>query len=193
MKKMRISLVLSLQLVLAVSWIGGCASERDLRSRSMERFVRDNTYRNPLKGYQLNWPNDVFWKHHRHPEFDLLFDHVDGNSQILVTASRPMVRQEFPDGFASLILDRLGSTDVSFETHEDLTTEENQRFQISGTASFKLFSREEFTVNRKIVIDARSNGKFWLAVMFISNDIGFGRNQVDFATIRESVKWVDVP
>ncbi len=175
-------------LFICVLW--GCASERDVRSRAMERFVREGTYRNTLKGYSLVWPDDVHWKHHRNPEFDLLFDHVDGNSQILITASRPLVRQDFPDGFLNILLDRLGAVQITPRDRKDLTSDGNARFQISADVSFRMFSREDFSVQRHILADVRSDSRYWLAVIFIGNNIGFERNRSDFDAINDSVVWL---
>jgi len=184
-----ISIWVSVSLLLA-SILWGCVSERDIRSRAMERFVREGIYRNTLKGYSLAWPDDVHWKHHRNPEFDLLFDHVDGNSQILITALRPLVRRDFPDGFLNNLLERLGAVQIIPRDRKDLTSEGNTRFQISADVSLRMFSREDFSVQRHILADVRSDSRYWLAVIFISNDMGFERNRADFDAVNDSVVWL---
>ncbi|MBN1356088.1 hypothetical protein JXA40_07440 [bacterium] len=174
----------------AVVWLSGCATEKELQERSVNRFVKDDVYRNTLKGYAFTWPSKTAWRYQSFPEFDVCFNHVDGLSQVFVTGVRGLIRREYPDGFVDWILDRLQARDISVVSRNLLTDGPDEMFQIFLDCRFTILSGQQYGVERKVAVTGWRRGSTWLAAIYLAPEKHFSTYQPAAWKIVDSIRFI---
>jgi hypothetical protein len=175
-------------LVIFLICIAGCATERDIRDRSVNRYVQNNVYSNTLKGYSFNWPPSQLWNYQDYPEADISFDHVDGRSQLFIIGVRGLIRRDYPEGFITWVLDRLQAKNVNVISRKSITDQPNDMFQTILNCKFKILSGEAFGVERKVMIYTWQNESLWLAAVYLAPEKFFSTYQSSAEKIIDSIE-----
>ncbi len=167
-----------------------CATESELENKALNRYVKDGVYRNILAGIEMKWPDASIWKYKNYPEFDMSFDHVDGNSQFFMIGVRELVRKTFPDGFVEWMLERLGAEDINYISRNHTTQNGVEKFQITLDCKFLIFPREQYGVSRRVSIFAMQHQKRWIGIVYISPDTTFQDYIPEMEKIVNSITFI---
>ena len=177
-------------LVIGMIVWAGCATNRELETRSLNRFIEDGYYKNTLKGYTLKWPPNHIWKYQNYPEFDLSFDHVDGKCQVFIIGLRGLIRRDFPEGFQEWLLDRLQARDITYDLHDEISTDNREEFRIVLNCRFLIKPREAFGVERRVAMRLFRSEPFWLAFIFIAPKEDFSTYLPDAEDLVQNLTFI---
>ena len=167
-----------------------CATDKELQERAISRYVKDDVYRNKLKGFQMNWPSRRIWNYQNYPEFDLTFDHFEGRAQMFVIGIKPLVRRSFPDGFVEWLLDRLQAKEYKVTTQEEISHDPVQQIQINLAAKFSVLPRENFGVDRLVSIFVFNNNDRWIGVIYLAPKDSFETYLPNVKTVVDSISFL---
>ncbi len=167
-----------------------CATDKEIETRSLNRFVSEGLYRNTVKGFSMKWPNDNFWKYNDTPEFDLGFDHINGKSQFFIVGVRGLIRRDFPQGFADWILEHLEARDIEFTGQEELEVDNGEFHKIFLKCTFMILPRDQFGVKRRACVYAMANEPFWVGVIYISPEDAFEVYLPNVDKIVETISFI---
>ncbi len=154
--------------VFSIVFLAGCATESELQEQSLNRYVKDGVYSNSLKRFSMTWPSKSIWKNELYPEFDLSFNHLDGNAQIFVISVHGLVRKTFPDGFTDWIMQRLQARNVKIISRKNISQEPDERWYFEMDANFQILSNENFGVDRRISITVFRKKSRWIAGIYLA-------------------------
>lgn len=150
-----------------------CATEKDIKDRTLNRFVKDDVYSNPLIGYSFKLPNPAVWKHINNPEFDMSFNHIEGTAQLFITGIHGLVRRDFPDGFVDWLLNRLQARDITIVSRQTINSQNDAEFQINIKCKFSILPRYNFGVDRSVVVFTQKKSETWVAAVYLAPDVSF--------------------